>query len=395
MLKRRHALTLALALRPFASLAQTEAGPEQRRLRAIVDDIVRPLMARYDIPGMAVGLAVDGRSHVFNHGVAAVPSAAPVTDATIFELGSISKMFTATLAAYAHATGKLSLQDHPSRFIPSLQGTPINRATLLHLGTYTAGDLPLQFPDAVGDDDQALAYLGAFKPTASPGAVRRYSNPSIGLLGAATAAAMREPFATLMASRLLPAFGMRHSHLRVPPEATNDYAWGHRDGKPVRVNPGPMDAPAYGLKSTAADMLRFVQANLDPRGLDPAWRRAIELTQVGHYRVGSMVQGLGWQQYADPVSRKTLLGGNSERVLFDANPVQRVTHAAPTAPRLFDKTGSTNGFGAYVAFVPARRIGVVLLANRSFPITARVEAAYAMLARLDASPRRTTRRASA
>ncbi len=50
---------------------------------------------------------------------------------------------------------------------------------------------------------------------------------------------------------------------------------------------------------------------------------------------------------------------------------------------LINKTGSTNGFGAYVAFVPARGIGVVILANRNYPIAARVQAAYRILAALD------------
>jgi beta-lactamase class C len=49
---------------------------------------------------------------------------------------------------------------------------------------------------------------------------------------------------------------------------------------------------------------------------------------------------------------------------------------------LFSKTGSTNGFGAYVAFVPDRRIGVVMLANRNLPIPARIQAAHAVLERL-------------
>jgi beta-lactamase class C len=68
---------------------------------------------------------------------------------------------------------------------------------------------------------------------------------------------------------------------------------------------------------------------------------------------------------------------------LDANEVTRL--APPLPPRqdaLINKTGSTNGFGAYAAFVPQQRLGIVILANRNFPIADRVTAAYAILASL-------------
>lgn len=374
-------LALAALLGPAAAHAVDDS-----QIRAAVDGAIAPLMSRYDIPGMAVALTVSGRSYVFNFGVASKQSRAPVSDATLFEVGSVSKTFTATLAAYAQATGKLSMDHHPGRYLPGLRGTAIDKATLLNLGTYTAGGLPLQFPDAVVDDTGVLDYFRAWKPTDPPGVVRSYSNPSLGLFGLVAAKALDQDFASAVETRLFSAFGMTHSHIRVPEHAAPDYAWGHRDERQVRVQPGPLAEPTYGVKTTASDLLRFVRANIDPSGLPPAMRRAVLATQVGHYRSGPLVQGLGWEQYPYPVSREWLLGGNAAEMILQAQPADRLRETTRSEAHLFDKTGSTGGFGAYVAFVPSLRVGLVMLANRSYPIPARVEAAWSILQAVTATP---------
>lgn len=377
----RTPLILCALLGPAAAHAVDEG-----RIRAAVEAALLPMMSRHDIPGMAAALTVDGRAYVFNFGVTSKQAQAPVTDATLFEIGSVSKTFTATLAAYAQSTGKLSLDDHPGKYLHELTGTAIDKATVLHLATYTAGGLPLQFPDAVVGDAATLRYFRDWKPTARPGSVRGYSNPSLGLLGLVTAKALGEDFATALETRLFPAFGMAHSHVRMPEHAMKDYAWGHREDRQVRMQPGPLAEPTYGIRTTASDLLRFVQANIDPSSLAPAMRRAVEATQVGHFRSGPLVQGLGWEQYPFPVSREWLLGGNSAEMIFDARPAERLPRTTPGEPRLFNKTGSTGGFGAYVAFIPSRRVGLVLLANRNYPIPARIEAAWSILQALTEAP---------
>ena len=366
-------------LASVAAQAAEDAGP----VRALVDATIHPLMARYDIPGMAVAVTIDGRAQVFDYGVASNESGKPISDATRFEIGSVGKTLAATLATYAQATGRLSLADNPGRYVPQLRGRAIDSATLVELGTYTAGGLPLQFPEAVGEgDDAAIAYLASWKPDAAPGTEREYSNPSLGLLGYATGVAMKDGFVASMEKQLLPRLGMRQTHIRVPAEAMADYAMGYREGKPVHASPGPFDVETYGIKTTAADMIRFVQANIDPGSLEPALRRAVEATHVGYFQAGTLVQGLGWEQYPWPVSREALLGGNSDEMIWDPTPVVRLAPHAPTSPRLYDKTGSTGGFGAYVAFIPSCRVGIVMLANRNYPIPARVEAGYAILEKL-------------
>jgi beta-lactamase class C len=96
-----------------------------------------------------------------------------------------------------------------------------------------------------------------------------------------------------------------------------------------------------------------------------------------------LTQDLIWEQYAYPVALKTLLAGNSSTMVLKATPA--VEFKPPLAPRQdvwINKTGSTNGFGAYVAFVPEKQLGIVMLANKNFPNEDRVAAAYKILSAL-------------
>jgi beta-lactamase class C len=92
-----------------------------------------------------------------------------------------------------------------------------------------------------------------------------------------------------------------------------------------------------------------------------------------------------WEQYPYPVELGTLLAGNSDDVILKPNPVRKLDPPLPPQETvLINKTGSTNGFSTYVAFVPARKLGIVLLANKRYPIAARVRAAYEILVQAEA-----------
>ena len=376
---------LALAAQTHAAPATANPAASPDAIRQAVDAAVQPVMARYKVPGMAVAVTAAGQHRVFNYGVASRQSGQPVTGDTLFEIGSVSKTFTATLAAWAQARGALSLDDKTTRYLPKLAGSAFDRISLLELGTYTAGGLPLQVPDAVNTMPQMIEWLRDWQPDAAPGTQRRYSNVSIGLFGFAAAQALGTSFESAMARQLIPQLGLTHSWVQVPHAQMAHYAWGYKDDKPVRASAGVFDGQAYGIKTTAADMIRYVEVNIDPRTVsDPALRQALAATHTGYFRVGGMTQGLGWERYGWPVTLDALQAGNDARMVIDAQAVQRIEPPQPApADALINKTGSTNGFGAYVAFVPGRRIGVVMLANRNLPIPARVEAAYAILQALD------------
>lgn len=369
----------------LAALAFATAAQADDTLQSRVDETIRPLMAEHDIAGMAVAITHNGQAHYFNYGVARLDDQQPVSSDTLFEIGSLSKPLTATLAALAQATGKLTLADSAGQHWPELRGSQLEHASLLNLGTYTAGGLPLQFPDNVTDPASMLAYYRQWQPEYTAGTHRRYSNPSIGLLGYLAARSMGQPFPTLMEGTLFPAFGMSHSYIQVPAQQMPRYAFGYsKDNQPLRVNPGMLDAEAYGVKTNTRDMLRFVQANLNPAGLNKDLQHAIAITHTGYYRVGEMTQGLGWERYPYPISLERLQAGNSPAMALEAQPATRLepTQYQPEHS-LFNKTGSTGGFGAYAVFVPSQNLGLVMLANKNYPNAARIEAAYAILSALD------------
>jgi beta-lactamase class C len=354
-------------------------------VRAFVDKAVLPIMTEFDVPGMAIAVTIDGESMFFTYGLACRADQTPVNEHTLFELGSISKTFTATLAAQAIDQGKLSLADHPGTFFPALKGHAIDEATVLHLGTYSAGGLPLQLPDEVEDDVQLVHYYQHWKPVAAPGKLREYSNPSLGLFGRVVALALKQDFTDLMQNQLFLQLGLRSTFIRVPEAEMPNYAWGYnKANKPGRAHADEVLAPeTYGVKSSAADMIRYVRLNIDPTALDGPVRRAIDGTHVGYLKSGELVQGLGWEQYPWPISQERLLSGNSEEMIWKGNPAQLLAEPRlPIVPTLFNKTGSNSNFGAYVAFVPTQRIGVVILANRNYPIPARVKVGYAILEQL-------------
>ena len=382
------ACALSFATCVLARTGGADANPQPLDVGTVVARTIRPLMKQYGIPGMAVGVTLEGRHHVFDYGVASKTTGKAVDGSTLFEIGSITKTFTASLVSYAQLSGKLSLTDRVSADFPTLRGTSFDHVRLVDLGTHTAGGLPLQFPDDVRTDEDAIAYYRRWKPAHAAGTYRLYSNPSIMLLGLIAARRMNAEFTALIQRDLFEPLGLHNTFLLIPPDRLSHYAQGYTDdGVPKRMALGPLANEAYGIRTTAADMLQFLDANLNEVRLDDTLRRAIVDTHTGYDRVGTMTQDLIWEQLRYPVSLPLLLQANSDHMVFDENPVVRVVPPArPTRDAWLNKTGSTNGFAAYVAFIPARKIGIVLLANRSYPLAARVTAAYRILAQLDAAP---------
>ncbi|MDC4844292.1 ADC family extended-spectrum class C beta-lactamase [Acinetobacter baumannii] len=362
----------------FSTSIYADNTPKDQEIKKLVDQNFKPLLEKYNVPGMAVGVIQNNKKYEMYYGLQSVQDKKAVNSSTIFELGSVSKLFTATAGGYAKNKGKISFDDTPGKYWKELKNTPIDQVNLLQLATYTSGNLALQFPDEVQTDQQVLTFFKDWKPKNPIGEYRQYSNPSIGLFGKVVALSMNKPFDQVLEKTIFPALGLKHSYVNVPKTQMQNYAFGYnQENQPIRVNPGPLDAPAYGVKSTLPDMLSFIHANLNPQKYPADIQRAINETHQGHYQVNTMYQALGWEEFSYPATLQTLLDSNSEQIVMKPNKVTAISKEPSV--KMYHKTGSTNGFGTYVVFIPKENIGLVMLTNKRIPNEERIKAAYAVL----------------
>ena len=356
------------------------ADLSSQQVTSLVKAAIEPLMEQQAIPGMSVAVLYKGRAQFVNLGVADLASGRQVTENTLFELGSVSKTFTGTLAGILIRNGDIRLNDPVQKYWPQLTGEQWRPVRMLHLATYTAGGLPLQLPDEVTDQASLLRFYQEWQPKASPGTLRQYSNASIGLFGSLM---VKGDYEQAMTRNVFQPLRLTRTYITVPPSMMLDYAWGYKNGQPVRVFPGMLDAEAYGVKSTARDMLTFMQANVDPNRLssgNTVLRNAIRTAQSRYFNIGSFWQGLGWEIYDLPATADTIISDSDNGVALQPRPATLLNPVGPSLNASWvHKTGATNGFGAYIAFIPEQNSGIVMLANKNYPNPLRIKAAWQIL----------------
>jgi beta-lactamase class C len=198
-----------LALLFLVGLLSGADTRSEAEVKQAIDLAIKPLLEKHGIPGIAVGVTIDGKRYFVEYGLASRSPQLKITRDTLFELGSISKTFTATLAARAEVDGKLSLNDPIGQHLPELKASPLGSVRLLELATHTAGGFPLQLPDELKTQADLMSYFRQWKPQFPPGVQRHYANPSIGLLGVVVAKAL--------ATHLHQSPSHSHAHLRLGP----------------------------------------------------------------------------------------------------------------------------------------------------------------------------------
>ena len=158
----------------FATTPAIAGEAPADRLKALVDAAVQPVMKANDIPGLAVAISL--KPHYFSYGLASKEDGRRVTPETLFEIGSVSKTFTATLAGYARPD-KLRLDDRASQHWPALQGSRFDGISLLGPRDLYRRRLAAAVPRLGAAPTRIRDYHRQWQPTYAPGSQRLYSQP--------------------------------------------------------------------------------------------------------------------------------------------------------------------------------------------------------------------------
>jgi serine-type D-Ala-D-Ala carboxypeptidase/endopeptidase len=323
--------------------------PDDDTLSAVIKGRVEEGRATGIVLGV---LDADGTRRIVAYGDSG-PGARPLGPESVFEIGSITKVFTGILLADMVARGDVELTASVQRYAPDGLTMPTRggrEITLIDLASHRSGLPRLPGNFTVNDRTNPYAeysvahmyeFLASYELPREIGSQYEYSNLGVGLLGHVLAARAGVDYETLTRNRILDPLGMRMTGVALSPAMKAQLAIGHdAQGKPTALWDLPTLAGAGALRSNMHDMLTFLDANIgEPRSdLERAMR-------VSH------------RPYADHVALPTLVAGQPIGVGL-------AWHVLTLgAINLAFHNGGTGGYRSVICFDPARRVGVVLLTN--------------------------------
>jgi CubicO group peptidase (beta-lactamase class C family) len=321
MIHRGGALAFAiLTLLVATPIAQDQRDPMRSALAKRIDE------ARQGT-GAVVGLLTpDGRSFAA-YGRTRVGGPQPTAD-TIFEIGSITKVFTAFLLARMVERGEVALDDPVRKYLPASVKVPSRggkEISLVDLATHTSGlprdSVPVDLnsdasPYAGYTESDLYAFLGGHRLRCDPGSRWEYSNVGMGLLGHTLALRAGVSYEDLLRRQLFEPLGMTNTAMTFDAAQLSRRATGHsRRLLPLPPWGGGVIDPAGGVNSTAADMLKFGAAVLDPQS--PLAGVFARMTSVRRqHEEPRLQQGLGWDLFR--LGTNEILGKSGATLGFQA-----------------------------------------------------------------------------
>jgi CubicO group peptidase (beta-lactamase class C family) len=323
-------------------------GADSSEIRSLLEN-------RIDLGKKAVGIVVgtidDKGRAVIGYGKLAKDRDGKPDGDTVFEIGSITKVFTSLILADMVERGEVKLDDPVSKFLPPSVTVPSRNGrqiTLLDLSMQISGlpRLPnnmkpadMANPYADYDPPKLYAFLSGYTLQRDIGEKYEYSNLAVGLLGHALSLKAGMSYEQLVRTRILEPLGMTSSSVTLSESQKKRLATGHNDVlNPVKNWDLDALAGAGALRSTANDMLKFLAANLEltDTPLKPAMRRMRSV----HRETGTpdLEIAMAWH----------------------------VFHKFGTD--IYWHNGGTAGYRSFAGFVPAKKTGVVVLCNTFFDI---------------------------
>lgn len=296
---------------------------------------------------LVIGLTQRGQRAALGFGRVSATNAVPPDAQTMFEIGSVTKVFTALALARLELDGKVKLTDTLREALPEqvALAKALEPVTLLHLATHTSG-----LPRLPGNLDTSAAnlanpyvkyraeelhqFLAGAKLNNPPGKLADYSNAGFALLGHVLTLKAGQPYEELVRGALLEPLGMTNTAVRLSDEQRARLTPGH--SPKGEVVPGwdfDVFAPAGAFRSNAADLLTFIEANL--KDADTPAGRSLAQARKPHRAGDAGDLPLGWQRQQD----------------------------FQTGLEIYWHNGGTGGYASFVAFSRAQQIGVVVLSN--------------------------------
>lgn len=297
--------------------------------------------------GMVLGVIKGRAVEYFSHGVLAKDNK-PVDQNTIFEIGSITKIFTALLIMDNVVQGKMSLHDPIGKYLTTISMPDHNeqKITLNHLINHTSG-LPV-LPDNIEPmedpanpykgytTEKLYSFLSNYQLPRAIGKTHEYSNLGYGLLGHIAELYLGKNYEQLIKLHIAEKLSLKSTTITLSEELKTRYAEGHAMGQKVPNWDGDALAGCMAIRSTAADLVRFVQANMGiyPSKLYPAMQRM--------------------QKLADAASPASIENG------------WQIANQPPQL--IYWHNGGTGGYRSIIGFNSATQEGVVMLTNNAFTV---------------------------
>ncbi|MGI8950949.1 MAG: serine hydrolase domain-containing protein [Chitinophagaceae bacterium] len=313
-----------------------------------VDAAVQPYMMKLNTTGLSLGILKDGKIYFYSYGETAKDNHQLPDKNTIFEIGSISKTFTATLLADAVNKGKVKLNDPVSKYLPdSISFLQFNGEliTLKTLSNHSSGipRMPDNFmddnPDSMNpykdyDEKKLFAFYKNFKPVRKPGEKYEYSNLAQGTLGVILEKVNHKSYEELFVKTICDPLGMNDTREFIRRTDSARFAKGYDENGQYNSQWDFKALEAAGsIRSTASDLIKYIKGNLGEA--PPQLYKDFQLTHVITFSDGSNKVGLAWH-YIKP--------GNDEVIFHN---------------------GGTGGFRSYLAINLQKKFAVVVLSNTS------------------------------